>query len=141
MPQERSVVERLLVNALIAACTGLSTLLADAFTALDMPMPFLTFLPSVAVWCLVDGLLAGVTATALSVLSLWLFLLPPDGFALPDWGDLGHLFVFVSVAALVCWIIEFQRRSNYQLAQENFELGYKVSLLRSFRSPRGSAQR
>jgi hypothetical protein len=85
---------------------------------------------------MLDGLSAGSSAAVLSTVSLWYFLIPPDGFALPGRSDAGHLLVFLAVATVVCWIIELQRRSNDQLAQENFELGYKVSLLRSFRSQR-----
>ena len=141
MPQRRHFPELLLTIAGIGACVGASTLLALAFGMLDMSAPYLAFLPAVALCCMLDGFRAGSIAAVLSACSLWYFLIPPDGFALPDHSDAGHLLVFLGVATVVCWIIELQRRSNDQLAQENFELGYKVSLLRSFRSLRQSASR
>jgi K+-sensing histidine kinase KdpD len=141
MPQQRDVLGRLLVLAATILCVALSTLLADVFTIMGAPAPYLAFMPSIALCCLFDGLSAGALSTSLSTLSLWYFLIPPDGFALPERGDVGHLFIFLSVAAFLCWIIDSQRRSNDQLAQENFELGYKVSLMRTIRSFGGSRQR
>ena len=139
MPQHRHPLDELLILVEIVACVALSTLLAYGSVLLDMPARYLAFLPSIALCCLLNGLRAGAMATALSALSLWYFLIPPDGFALPSRADAGHLLVFLVVAAILCWIIEIQRRLNNQLAQENFELGYKVSLLRTFRSWRESA--
>ena len=45
----------------------------------------------------------------------------------------GHLLVFLGVAIFVCRIIIRQRAANAELMQENFELGYKVFLLRELR--------
>jgi K+-sensing histidine kinase KdpD len=141
MPQQRFLSDLVLMLLGIVVSVGLSTLLAYLSIIEDVPARYLTFVPAVAVCCLLNGLRAGTLAAALSALSLWYFFIPPPGFALPDWYDTAHLLIFLAVAAFVCWIIEFQRRSNDQLAQENFELGYKVSLMRAFRSFRESAQR
>jgi len=136
MPQRRRLSDQLLRLASIVGCVGAGTLFALVFAMLDMSAPYLAFLPGIALCCMLDGLSAGSGAALLSALSLWYFMIPPPGFALPERSDVGHLLVFLAVATVVCWIIEWQRRSNDQLAQENFELGYKVSLLRMFRSQR-----
>jgi len=141
MPQRDQLPDHLLMLAGTTVCTGISTLLAFLLARLDMSAPYLAFVPAIALCCLLSGLRAGLVAAILSALSLWYFMIPPPGFALPDRSDAGHLLVFLAVAAALCWIIDFQRRSNDQLAQENFELGYKVSLLRTFRSLRETAQR
>lgn len=141
MPQRDQLSEQLLMFVGVTICIGVSTLVAFVLAGLDMSAPYLSFVPAIALCCLLNGRRAGLVAAILSALSLWYFMIPPPGFALPGRSDLGHLLVFLAVAAALCWIIDFQRRSNDQLAQENFELGYKVSLLRTFRSLRETAQR
>jgi K+-sensing histidine kinase KdpD len=125
----------------ICVCVAASTLLVHVLLGFGINAVYLPFLPPVALCCLVDGLGSGLAATALCGLALWYFYVPPEGFALPDAAHALHLFVFVAVSAFMCWVIHLQRRSNQQLMEENFELGYKVGLLRELRAARGQTAR
>jgi K+-sensing histidine kinase KdpD len=116
--------------AMVGALVGLGTLLDFAALQLDINAPYLTFLPVIALCCLIDGFGAGLVAAILSGISLWYFFVPPAGFGIPDRADAEHVAIYLCVCLIVCRIIQHQRRSNDQLAQENFELGYKVFLLR-----------
>jgi K+-sensing histidine kinase KdpD len=122
----------------ICAYVGLSTLVAAGFAHIHINGQFQVFLPAIVFCCWRHGFLGGVVSSALSALILWYLFVPPPGFALPDLADAGHLVIFFGVAIFVCRIITRERRANDQLMQENFELGYKVFLLREIRGGRGS---
>jgi K+-sensing histidine kinase KdpD len=99
------------------------------------------FLPTIVFCCWLHGFRGAVVSSLLSAVILWYFFVPPPGFALPDLSETGHLLIFVGVAIFVCLIVDRERRTNAQLMQENFELGYKVSLLRELRAQREPAAR
>ncbi|HUZ73294.1 MAG TPA: DUF4118 domain-containing protein [Stellaceae bacterium] len=136
MPQQLDPAELAFRIAGVCACVALSAFVAHEFLEFHVNVPYLAFLPAVAMCCLFDGLAAGVAATVLGGLDLWYFFLPPDGFGVPNIANALHLFVFLGVAGFMCWVIHVQRRSNEQLMQENFELGYKLGLLRELRAAR-----
>jgi K+-sensing histidine kinase KdpD len=125
--------ELLAGSAEICVCVGLSALLAAGCVELQVNGIFPLFLPAIVLCCWLRGVAGAAAATLLSMLILWYFFLPPDGFVLPTLREDGHLVVFLGVAVFVCRIIIRQRQANAELMQENFELGYKVFLLRELR--------
>ncbi len=120
-------------SAEICVCVGLSALLAAGCAELKINGIFPLFLPAIVMCCWLRGVAGAAAATLLSMLVLWYFFLPPDGLVLPTVREDGHLLVFLGVAVFVCRIIIRQRQANAELMQENFELGYKVFLLREIR--------
>jgi len=108
--------------------------LARLTFVVDIDAPFQSFIPGIVLSCLVFGFAAGVAAAAMSEVILWYYFVPPPGFALPDFTDLGRLCFFLAITLFLCRIITWLRRTNEALAQENFELGYKNFLLREIRS-------
>jgi len=141
MPRQLNPSDLLFRLAGIVLCVVLSTVLAALFHDFNVNAPYLSFLPAVALCCLYGGTSAGVAAALLGGFSLWYFFLPPDGFALPTLKDAAHVAVFLAVSSFTCWIITLLRRANQQLVQENFELGYKVGLMREIRAGRETAGR
>jgi K+-sensing histidine kinase KdpD len=125
----------------VCACVGLSTLAAAGLAEIDINGQFQVFLPTIVFCCWLHGFRGAVASSLLSALVLWYFFVPPPGFALPSLADTGHLFIFLGVAIFVCRIIDRERRANAALMQENFELGYKVFLLREIRAVREPAGR
>jgi K+-sensing histidine kinase KdpD len=117
----------------IGACVGVSTLLAAGCTELKIAGQFQMFLPAIVLCCWLRGFAGAVAAALLSAVVLWCFFMPPHGFGLPTARDAAHLAVFLGVAVFVCRIVTRERRTNDQLMQENFELGYKVFLMREIR--------
>ncbi len=136
MPQHLNPADFTFRIAVVCICVALSTWVVHEFLRFHDHIFYLPFLPTVALCCLLGGLAGGMAATALCGLSLWYFFMPPDGFALPNLADAIYLAVFLGVAGFMCWVIHVQRRSNEELMQENFELGYKLGLLREARSAR-----
>ncbi len=134
MPQETGLASTLVRCGMVCALVGCGTLIAFAALRLGIHAPFLSFVPSIALCCLYDGFAMAAFATLLSGMSLWYFFIPPKGFGLPSAGDTGHVLLYLGVCLVMCLIIRYQRRFNDALAQENFELGYKVFLLRRLRS-------
>jgi K+-sensing histidine kinase KdpD len=114
----------------IGACVGVSTLLAAGCAEVKISGQFQMFLPAIVLSCWLRGFAGAVAAAILSTLVLWYYFIPPDGFGLPNASDTAHLLIFLGVAVFVCRIVTRERRTNDQLMQENFELGYKVFLLR-----------
>jgi K+-sensing histidine kinase KdpD len=119
----------------VCACVLLSALLAAGCAQFEIPGQCEMFLPAIVACCWLRGLSGALAAGVLSVVVLWYFFIPPPGFALPSFHDSAHLLIFLGVAIFVCRILARERESNDQLMQENFELGYKVSLLREIRRP------
>ncbi len=113
---------------------ALGALAAFGMVEFRIDAEFQAFVPSIVLACLLFGFAAGTMAATVSVLILWYFFVPPPGFALPSFGEAGHLLAFLAVAIFLCRIVTWQRRTNEELAQENFELGYKNFLLREIRS-------
>jgi K+-sensing histidine kinase KdpD len=109
----------------VGACVAFGLLLE----AMNVSAPYLVFVPAIAGSCAIAGFSAGVWAIFLSTFGLWFFFLPPEGFTMPSYGELGHLCVFVLVTVFLCWIIDGQRRSNNALSRDNIMLGFKISTL------------
>lgn len=120
---------------------ALGTVAAFAMLALGINAEFQAFVPSIVLACLAFGFVAGAVASAVSSLVLWYCFVPPPGFALPTFGEATHLIAFLGVSIFLCRVLTRQQRTNDELAQENFELGYRNFLLREIRSrlsaPRG----
>jgi hypothetical protein len=127
MPQFSRPSDLVLRAAGICACFMVSTVLAVAFADFGVHSRYLPFLPAIAVCTMLGGRGAGYACVGLSGLSCWYFLVPGTK-------DTPHLLIFFAVSFFVCWIISLQRRSNDELIQENFELGYKVVLMREIRA-------
>jgi K+-sensing histidine kinase KdpD len=125
----------------ICACVGLSTLVAAGLAEININGQFQVFLPTIVFCCWLHGFRGAVASSLLSAIDLWYFFVPPPGFALPTLADTGHLFIFLGVAIFVCRMLDRERRANALLMQENFELGYKVFLLREIRAVREPAAR
>lgn len=141
MPQQLHPADLAFRMVGIGVCVALSTLVAHEFLRFHVHALHLAFLPAVAVCCLLDGLAAGLAATVLGGLTLWCFFIPLGRFDLPDTAQTVHLVVFLAVAGFMCWVIDVQHRSNEQLTRENFELGYKLGLMRELRAGRKSIAR
>jgi K+-sensing histidine kinase KdpD len=133
MPRQLRLSDLPFLIAGICTCVGLSALLAIELARMEVNAPYQAFLPAIVLCCLLYGFGGAIIAVLLSALSLWYFFIPPGGFTLPDYAHAGHLLIFLGVAMFVCRIITRQRQANDQLVQENFELGYKVFLMREIR--------
>lgn len=120
-----AIVSMLMVCMLVAV----GALLAHLSTLLHTHSQYLAFLPSIILCSRFYDFGCAAMANILSALALWDWFIPPDGFALPSIDEAGHLLGFVLVASFLCWVVRRDRRSNAELAKENFELGYRVSFL------------
>ena len=119
---------------------ALGTVAAFVMLMFGIDAEFQAFVPSIVLACLAFGFTAGAIASAVSSLLLWYYFVPPPGFALPTFGETTHLLAFLAVALFLCRVLTRQQRTNDELAQENFELGYKNFLLREIRSRLGSSR-
>jgi K+-sensing histidine kinase KdpD len=118
------------ISAAVAALavTGCA-LLAEAFAACGIDVPYLCFIIAIVACCALGGWELAVWALVFSAAGLWDFFLPPSGFGWPKYSDAGHLLVFVIVAFFVCWIIDGLRRANNALSHDNVVLGCKITAL------------
>lgn len=133
MTKQLRTPELLVVLLVCCAWVAIGSVLAYASVLIEARSSFLAFVPAIAVCCRLYDLVGGVISSGLSTLALWDWFVPPEGFALPTPEDARHLLAFLVVSIFVCWIIHRERRSNDELAQENFELGYKLFLMRALR--------
>ena len=104
-------------------------LLAEAFAAFGIDVPYLCFIIAIVACCALGGWGLAAWALVFSAVGLWDFFLPPSGFGWPKYSDAGHLIVFIIVAFFVCWIIDGLRRANDALWRDNVVLGVKISAL------------
>jgi K+-sensing histidine kinase KdpD len=110
------------------AVTGCA-LLAEAFAAFGIDVPYLCFIIAIVACCALGGWALAAWALVFSAVGLWDFFLPPNGFGWPKYSDAGHLLVFIIVAFFVCWIIDGLRRANNALSRDNVVLGCKITAL------------
>jgi len=110
------------------AVTGCA-LLAEAFAAFGIDVPYLCFIIAIVACCALGGWALAAWALVFSAVGLWDFFLPPNGFGWPKYSDAGHLLVFIIVAFFVCWIIDGLRRANDALSRDNVVLGVKLTAL------------
>ena len=120
----------ILLSASVAAfaVTGCA-LLAEAFAAFGIDVPYLCFIIAIVACCALGGWGLAAWALVFSAVGIWDFFLPPSGFGWPKYSDAGHLIVFIIVAFFVCWIIDGLRRANSALSRDNVVLGVKLSAL------------
>jgi K+-sensing histidine kinase KdpD len=118
------------ISAAVAALavTGCA-LLAEAFAAFGIDVPYLCFIIAIVACCALGGWALAAWALVFSAVGLWDFFLPPNGFGWPRYSDAGHLVVFIIVAFFVCWIIDGLRRANNALSRDNVVLGCKITAL------------
>jgi K+-sensing histidine kinase KdpD len=118
------------ISAAVAALavTGCA-LLAEAFAAFGIDVPYLCFIIAIVACCALGGWALAAWALVFSAVGLWDFFLPPNGFGWPKYSDAGHLLVFIIVAFFVCWIIDGLRRANNALSRDNVVLGCKITAL------------
>lgn len=109
----------------VAACA----VLAKAFAAFGIDVPYLCFIIAIVACCALGGWALAAWALVFSAVGLWDFFLPPTGFGWPRYSDAAHLIVFVIVAFFVCWIIDGLRRANDALSRDNVVLGVKLTAL------------
>ncbi len=129
MNGQTSLSSRIVGFAKTGLGVGVCVTIGLILESMNVSAPYLVFLPAIAGSCAIAGFRAGLWAIFLSTIGLWLFFLPPDGFELPSYAELGHLAVFVIVTVFLCWIIDGQRRSNDALSRDNVMLGFKISTL------------
>jgi K+-sensing histidine kinase KdpD len=103
--------------------------LAGAFAAFGIDVPYLCFIIAIVACCALGGWPLAAWALVFSAVGLWNFFLPPSGSGWPKYSDAAHLIVFVIVAFFVCWIIDGLRRANNALSRDNVALGCKISAL------------
>ena len=115
--------------AVAAFAVTICALLAAAFAACGIDVPYLCFIIAIVACCALGGWGLAAWALVFSAVGLWDFFLPPSGFGWPRYSDAGHLIVFIIVAFFVCWIIDGLRRANDALSRDNVVLGVKVSAL------------
>lgn len=120
----------IILSAAVAAFAVLGcALLAKAFAAFGIDVPYLCFIIAIVACCALGGWGLAVWTLVFSAVGLWNFFLPPSGFGWPKYSDTGHLIVFIIVAFFVCWIIDGLRRANDALSRDNVVLGVKLSAL------------
>lgn len=118
------------LSAAVAALAVVGcALLAEAFAAFGIDVPYLCFIIAIVACCALGGWGLAAWALVFSAVGLWDFFLPPTGFGWPKYSDAGHLIVFIIVAFFVCWIINGLRRANDALWRDNVVLGVKISAL------------
>jgi K+-sensing histidine kinase KdpD len=115
--------------ALAAVAVACCALLAGAFAAAGIDVPYLCFIIAIVACCAFGGWTLAAWALVFSAVGLWNFFLPPTGFGWPRYSDTAHLIVFVIVAFFVCWIIDGLRRANDALSRDNVVLGCKITAL------------
>ncbi|HEX4192772.1 MAG TPA: DUF4118 domain-containing protein [Stellaceae bacterium] len=115
--------------ALAAVAVACCALLAGAFAAFGIDVPYLCFIIAIVACCAFGGWALGAWALVFSAVGLWNFFLPPSGFGWPKYSDAAHVIVFVIVAFFVCWIIDGLRRANDALSRDNVVLGCKITAL------------
>ena len=115
--------------ALAAFAVAGCALLAEAFAAFGIDVPYLCFIIAIVACCAFGGWTLAAWALVFSAVGLWDFFLPRSGFGWPKYSDAAHLAVFVIVAFFVCWIIDGLRRANNVLSRDNVVLGVKLSAL------------
>jgi K+-sensing histidine kinase KdpD len=115
--------------AVAAFAVTICALLAAAFAACGIDVPYLCFIIAIVACCALGGWGLAAWALVFSAVGLWDFFLPPSGFGWPRYSDAGHLIVFIIVAFFVCWIIDGLRRANDALSRDNVVLGVKLSAL------------
>lgn len=120
-----------LVSKMTTSGLGVALCLAVdiALDAFEIKTPYLAFMPAIVGCCALGGMSMALWAIFFSTLGLVYFFIPPSGFAMPSYGDIAHLLVFVGVSIFICWVIDSQRRSNDQLSRDNVILGCKISTL------------
>jgi K+-sensing histidine kinase KdpD len=129
MDQGTAASTTVLSAALAALAVALCALLATAFAAFGIDVPYLCFIIAIVACCAFGGWALAAWALVFSAAGLWNFFLPPTGSGWPKYGDAAHLVVFIIVAFFVCWIIDGQRRANDELSRDNVALGCKISSL------------
>jgi len=112
-----------------ALAVAVCALLAAAFAAMGIDVPYLCFIIAIVACCALGGWSLAAWALVFSAVGLWHFFLPPSGLGWPRYSDTAHLVVFVIVAFFVCWIIDGLRRANDALSRDNVVLGVKLSAL------------
>jgi K+-sensing histidine kinase KdpD len=126
---QRRAIEIVLNMAMVCALVAAGVLLAYLSTLLNTHTQYLAFLPSIVLCSRFYDFACALMAEILSTLALWDWFVPPEGFALPSTDEIGHLLGFVLITSFLCWVVRRDRRSQAELARENFELGYRVSYL------------
>lgn len=120
----------ILLSAGVAALAVVGcALLAEAFAAFGIDVPYLCFIIAIVACAALGGWGLAAWALVFSAVGIWDFFLPPSGFGWPRYSDAGHLIVFIIVAFFVCWIIDGLRRANDALWRDNVVLGVKISAL------------
>ena len=119
--------------ALSASVAGfavvLCAILANAFSAFGIDVPYLCFIIAIVACCAFGGWSLAAWALVFSTAGIWNFYLPHGGSGWPKYADAGHLIVFIIVGFFVCWIIDGFRRANDALSRDNVLLGCKISAL------------
>lgn len=100
---------------------GLALLLSLLLSPLITPNPFLLFFGAVALSARFGGLRGSLSATALAVVCVGVFLIPPYGTLAITLTDLARLLGFVLVAGLISLLSERMRRAQIA-AQAQAEL-------------------
>jgi K+-sensing histidine kinase KdpD len=129
MDQGSQTATIVLSAALAAFAVAGCALLAEAFAAFGIDVPYLCFIIAIVACCAFGGWALAAWALVFSAVGLWDFFLPASGFGWPKYSDAAHLIVFVIVAFFVCWIIDGLRRANNALSRDNVVLGVKLSAL------------
>jgi len=120
----------IVISAAVAAfAVAVCALLAKAFAACGIDVPYLCFIIAIVACCALGGWALAAWALVFSAVGLWDFFLPPTGFGWPKYSDAGHFAVFIIVAFFVCWIIDGLRRANNALSRDNVVLGCKITAL------------
>ena len=115
--------------AIAAVAVTVCALLAGAFAACGIDVPYLCFIIAIVACCALGGWSLAAWALVFSAAGIWDFFLPPSGFGWPQYSDAGHLVVFIIVSFFVCWIIDGLRRANDALSRDNVVLGCKITAL------------
>ena len=115
--------------AVAGMAVAVCALLAEAFAAFGIDVPYLCFIIAIVACCALGGWSLAAWALVFSAAGIWNFFLPPSGHGWPLYSDAAHLIVFIIVAFFVCWIIDGLRRANDALSRDNVVLGCKISAL------------
>jgi K+-sensing histidine kinase KdpD len=129
MDQGSRTTSTVLSVAVAAFAVAVCALLAAAFAACGIDVPYLCFIIAIVACCALGGWGLAAWALVFSTVGLWDFFLPPTGQGWPKYSDTAHLIVFIVVAFFVCWIIDGLRRANDALSRDNVVLGVKLSAL------------
>ncbi|HEY1505423.1 MAG TPA: DUF4118 domain-containing protein [Stellaceae bacterium] len=129
MDQGSQTANTVLSAAVAAFAVVGCALLAEAFAACGIDVPYLCFIIAIVACCALGGWGLAAWALVFSAVGIWDFFLPPTGFGWPQYSDAAHLVVFIIVAFFVCWIIDGLRRANSALSRDNVVLGCKITAL------------